>query len=166
MVLNPIVLSFLIIRLNPIKVFVVTNGYMNVDDIKFPFFCLRVVVEQRYLPNLRCASFIWEWDKYKYSTRLVISKILISFLIFLCNSTPKTSKTLFAPTNVSVFIQNYLRINSRIGFRPVNKNFHFEDWLCNTGERSILIKIDSWYRYFYVNGYQITYLEKHAVVLI
>ena len=41
---------------------------------------------------------------------------------------PKTSKTLFGPVNFSVFIQKYLKINSRIWFGPVNSNFHFKDF--------------------------------------
>ena len=39
----------------------------------------------------------------------------------------KTSKSLFGPVIFSVFIQNYIEINSRISFGPVNSNFHFED---------------------------------------
>jgi hypothetical protein len=40
---------------------------------------------------------------------------------------PKSSKTLFGPVNFSVFIYNYIKINSRILFGPVNSNFHFEE---------------------------------------
>jgi hypothetical protein len=40
----------------------------------------------------------------------------------------KTSKSLFGPVNFSVFFKNYIKINSRIWFEPVNSNFHFEDW--------------------------------------
>ena len=41
----------------------------------------------------------------------------------------KTSKTLFRPVNFSIFFKNYIKINSRIWFEPVNSNFHSED--CN-----------------------------------
>ena len=39
----------------------------------------------------------------------------------------KTIETLFGSANFSVFIQNYIKINSRIWFEPVNSNFNFQD---------------------------------------
>jgi hypothetical protein len=37
--------------------------------------------------------------------------------------------TMFGPVNFSVFILNYITINSRLWFEPVISNFHFKDWL-------------------------------------
>ena len=51
---------------------------------------------------------------------------------------PKTSKSLFGPVNVSGFFFNYIKINSKIWFWPVNSNFHFENWFQSSDVSVIL----------------------------
>ena len=59
---------------------------------------------------------------------------------------PKISKTLFGPVNFQLF-KNYIKINSRIRFGPVNTNIHFDDCFIfkKESKKTLKIAIDHYY---------------------
>jgi hypothetical protein len=69
--------------------------------------------------------------------------LLIAFHTFQCEITvliiehrssgPRPVNLCFGLVNFSVFIWNYIKINSKIWFKPVNSTFHFEE--CNIATR-------------------------------
>jgi hypothetical protein len=85
-----------------------------------------------------------------------------TYTVLTMSTGPRTSKTLFEPVNFSVFVKNYIKINSRLWFRPVNSNFHFEDtyiqnvllvkgfteWMCSVHNKLWSYKIEMYTQIF------------------
>ena len=114
-----------------------------VHHIKWSTHCwLFIQLWYKWWCMLRCWLLIQLWYKWWFMLRPSKQLFLLVTSVCLTSHWPmifrfsrcapalltKTSKNLFGPVIFfSFFLKNYIKINSRIRFRPVNTNFHFKD---------------------------------------